>query len=694
MTDENGIQQSAGVLVVEDSEDDALLLVDSLERAGFSIRWRRVETAEQLESALHEDRWDVVVSDYTMPRFSGSAALHIIQEFDPDIPFIFVSGTIGEDTAVAAMRAGAQDYVMKSNLARLAPAIRRELIEAEHRRARRRAEDTLRRLSQVVEQAADSVFITDPNGAIEYANPAFERLTGYSAEEVRGRNPAILKSGVHDPPYYREMWRTVLRKQVFRGLLINRRRDGELFYEDKIITPLLDDKGRIAHFVSTGRDITERKQFERQLRHWATHDALTGLPNRVRMTEILETALEAARGSGGMVGVFTLDVDNFKRVNVSLGHPSGDRLLREIAQRLMGCLERSQAVGRHGGDEFLVVAAGARSIDDVVRVLNTVKEACDAPIRVDGQDVFFSFSVGVAVYPPDGGNCETLLRNADTALHRAKSVGRGEHQFYAPDMNARAEELLWLEADLRRALGRGEFVFHYQPQVDFWTRRIESVEALLRWQHPDRGLMSPDEFVPLLEETGMIVSLGEWTLQRACHDWRIWQAAGKGPARIAVNVAARQFSDPAFVDMVRRALADQQVPARALELEITEQTVMTDVQQAGVTLEMLDALGVRLAVDDFGTGYSSLAYLKRFPLDSLKIDRTFVGDLPENTSDGAIVEASITLGHKLGLEVVAEGVETAQQFAFLRNANCDLAQGYYVSRPVPASDLAQLLAGG
>ncbi|MEJ2685974.1 MAG: EAL domain-containing protein [Gammaproteobacteria bacterium] len=694
MTDENETPLSVGVLVVEDSEDDTLLLIDALERAGFSIRWRRVEAAEQLHSALQEESWDVVVSDYTMPRFSGSAALRMVQEFDPDLPFIFVSGTIGEDTAVAAMREGAQDYVMKANIARLAPAIRRELTEAGHRRARREAEDTLRRLSQVVEQAADSVFITDPHGAIEYANPAFERLTGYSAEEVRGRNPAILKSGVHDPPYYRDMWQTVLRKQVFRGLLINRRRDGELFYEDKIITPLLDDNGRIAHFVSTGRDITERKQFERQLRHWATHDALTGLPNRVRMREILETALEAARGNAGVVGVFTLDVDNFKRVNVSLGHPAGDRLLREIARHLMGRLERSQAVGRHGGDEFLVVAANARSTDDVVRVLNILKEACDAPVRIDGQDVFFTFSVGVAVYPADGRDCDTLLRNADTALHRAKAVGRGEHQFYAPDMNARAEELLWLEADLRRALGRGEFVFHYQPQVNFWNRRVESVEALLRWQHPERGLMSPDEFVPLLEETGMIVSLGEWTLQRACHDWRTWQAAGQGPARIAVNVAARQFSDPTFVDMVRRALADQQVPARALELEITEQTVMTDVRQAGATLAMLDALGVRLAVDDFGTGYSSLAYLKRFPLDSLKIDRTFVGELPENSSDGAIVEASITLGHKLGLEVVAEGVETAKQFAFLRNANCDLAQGYYVSRPVPASDLAQLLAGG
>ena len=256
MTDDNETPLSVGVLVVEDSEDDALLLIDALERAGFSVRWRRVEAAEQLQDALQEEPWDVVVSDYTMPRFSGSAALSLVQEFDPDLPFIFVSGTIGEDTAVAAMRQGAQDYVMKSNIARLAPAIRRELTEAGHRRARRRAEDTLRRLSQVVEQAADSVFITDPNGAIEYANPAFERLTGYSAEEVRGRNPAILKSGVHDPPYYRNMWRTVLRKQVFRGLLINRRRDGELFYEDKIITPLLDDKGGIAHFVSTGRDIT------------------------------------------------------------------------------------------------------------------------------------------------------------------------------------------------------------------------------------------------------------------------------------------------------------------------------------------------------------------------------------------------------------------------------------------------------
>lgn len=800
-------------LFIEDTENDVLLLVDYLQSEGIKFNWQRVDTEQSVIAKLQES-WDIIFSDYSMPEFSGARALEIVRQHDPDIPFVFISGAIGEEVAVEAMKRGAQDYVMKGNLNRLLPTIKRELREAQQRRNHRQADQLLRKLSLAVNQATDSIFITDLEGYIEYVNPAFEQLTGYSAEEVKDKTPAILHSGTHDSIFYQELWQAIAGGNVYKGIFINRHKNGELIYEEQVITPLKDEQGNITHFVSTGRDITarvqaeeerrrltailnatpdlvaifepegylrylnesgcrlldlsaeedisrhcmqdlffadtaqqsvseiftavhqhgswsgetvlrtaknkelpvslvvlahgesedrieylssiardisERKRFEIELQHQATHDRLTSLPNRSFLVDCFTSAAKFAQRHGSSVGVLFIDLDNFKRINDNLGHAAGDILLQQIAQRLQGCLRANDTVARHGGDEFTIVISDLHNPENILDVLNKLHAAFEHPVIIHTHEVYVTFSIGIALYPHDGDCIEDLLRHADIAMYRAKSIGPNQYCFYASDMNVRGHELLAMEGDLRRALEQQDFVLHYQPQIDLRNSRVIGAEGLIRWQHPVRGLVSPVDFIPLLEKSGMIIPVGEWVLRQACSMHRNWRKLGFKDRRVSVNVSAAQFNDVDFLDKIHRALREEHMPKQALELEITENILMRDPVSATEELKAIHALGVRIAIDDFGTGYSSLAYLKRFPLDALKIDRTFVHDITNDSSDAAIVGASISLAHKLNLEVIAEGVETEQQLKFLRANGCDLVQGYYFGRPVPMPELAKLL---
>jgi len=809
--------------------------------------------------------------------------------------------------------------------------------------AQHQAEEQASILASAIEQTDDSVVITDPSGVIEYVNPAYERHSGYRREEALGKKPSILKSGEHDPEFYAQLWRTILRGEVFHGRFINRRKDGSLYHEEKTITPLKDDKGHTTHFVSTGKDIsermraeqearrtqhflnavvenlpnmlfvkdardlrfvrfnkaaedllgypraellgkndydffpkveadffttmdrevlntgelmdiplesvqtrhrgerwlhtrkipildesgrpqyllgisediterkqtedqaarlgrilerssneiyvfdattlkftqvndgarknlgytidelhgltpvdlkpaftpeqfrelieplrcgdeetlsfetehkrkdgsrypvevrlqfssveippvfvavisdiTERKQAQERLNYLAFYDSLTGLPNRLLLLDrIRQTTLESERHER-LAAILYLDLDRFKLVNDTLGHEAGDLLLKSVAARLSGCVRSGDTVARLGGDEFTVVLANVAHVDDVGRVAQKVLDVFAQPFLLAAQELFVSPSIGITLFPFDDRDPELLLKNADAAMYHAKDSGRNTFRFFTADLNTRAARRLDLETALRHALERQEFVLHYQPQVDLISGRIIGMEALVRWQRPGTGLVSPLDFIPLAEETGLIVPIGEWVLRTACAQNRAWQEAGLPALQMSVNIAARQFQQQNLAEVVARVLQETGLDPRWLMLEITESTVMRDAGAAVETLREIGSLGVGLSVDDFGTGYSSLSYLKRFPLNCLKIDKSFIDDITTDPNDAAITTAIISMAGSLEIKVIAEGVETLAQLNFLRARGCDAMQGYYFSKPLPAAGLAALLAG-
>jgi len=558
---------------------------------------------------------------------------------------------------------------------------------------RRRAEAEMRKLSSAVQQTADCVLITDPTGVIEYVNQAFESITGYTRAEVLGQKPSMIKSGLQTSEFYQRLWTTILSGATFCDVFINRKRDGGLYYEEKTITPLKDAGGRITHFISTGKDITERMQVQERLHYLAHHDALTGLPNRMLFLDRLNQALIRAHWHQRGLGVLFLDLDRFKTINDTLGHDTGDRFLQLIGARLEECLRERDTVSRFGGDEFAIILEDMAHAEDAAPLASKILEAFGRPFEIGGREYYVTTSIGISLYPGDGTDAQTLLKNADAAMYQAKELGKNTYQFYSADMGAHAIERLTLETSLRHALERNEFVLHYQPQVALADGRIVGVEALLRWQHPQLGLLAPAQFIGLAEETGTIVPIGQWVARAACRQAKLWDQAGLPPLRVAINVSARQFNDPSLVDGIAQLLAETRFEPGRLELEITESVIMKNAQVTVARLQALHAMGVRFAVDDFGTGYSSLSYLRRFAVHTLKIDRSFIHDIAADQGDAEIVKTIIAMARGLKLAVIAEGVETKEQLAFLRGHGCEAVQGYLLSRPVPADQIPRLLAG-
>ena len=677
-------------LIVEDSEDDALLLKRELAHGGYQIEAQRVDTPEAMRSALQQP-WDIVFADYTMPQFDGMSALRMLREMNADIPFIFVSGTIGEDTAVMAMRAGAQDYIMKGRSKRLLPAVERELQEAETRRERRRTERDRARLVATLETTTDLVVTADAQGTLLYLNGAGRTMLGIDPAEDISTITIYQLIPDWSVAFLRDALSMAHRDGVWNGECTLLARSGAEILMSQVIQAHHDANGAVEFYSAIARDMSERKRFEEELRHLATHDSLTGLPNRVLLRDRLESALLTAQRQQIAVAVLFLDLDNFKRINDTLGHGAGDSLLRQVAERLRARLRITDTVGRRGGDEFMVIFNHPFDVKEVMTVVNKVRSAFTQPFVCEGEELFVTSTLGIALYPEDGQSAEVLVKNADVAMYRAKEKGKDQYQFYIAEMSAESRAQLTMEMELRRALERSEFILHYQPQYDVRSGRAVGVEALIRWQHPRQGLLSPEHFMPLLEETGLIVSVGEWVLRSACTQWRAWSAAGRQDLRVAINVSARQFGSNDFVDHVRQVVMEEQVPPACIELEVTETVVMQDVMRAAEMLNALRRLGIRPAIDDFGTGYASLSYLKRFAIDILKIDQCFVHDVDNDPDDAAIIEAITSLGHNLGMEVVAEGVETQGQYNFLRAQGCDTVQGFLLGRPMPVELIGPLL---
>lgn len=556
---------------------------------------------------------------------------------------------------------------------------------------RKLAEADKQKLSSAIEQTADSVMITNRTGTIEYVNPAFERSTGYSAVEAVGQTPRIIKSGKHTDEFYQLMWQTILQGDVFSDVIINRRKDGTFYYEEKTITPLKNADGAITHFISTGKDVTERMQTQERLAYMAEHDALTHLPNRTLLLDRIKQSVARARWHSRLVALLFIDLDRFKTINDTLGHEAGDQLLQQLGERFNTCVREGDTVSRFGGDEFVILLGDVANSIDISVIAQKVLDTLKAPFIIEGQNLYITASIGISLFPNDGELGNVLLKNADIAMYRAKELGKNTYQFYSADMSVRAFERLSLETSLRRALAQNEFVLHYQPQIDISNNRIFGVEVLLRWQNPELGIVSPSEFIAILEETGLIVPTGDWVLREATRQFKIWHAAGHKDLRLAVNLSPRQVQSTDLLTTVRQVLDEVPEVSNWLELEITEGLLIQQSPAMMEIFETLQTLGVRLAIDDFGTGYSSLAYLRRLPIDTLKIDRSFVRDIPNDADDSAITNTIVAMARSLRLEVIAEGVEKPAQRDFLQTLGCQKMQGYLLSKPLPAAEISQLL---
>lgn len=557
---------------------------------------------------------------------------------------------------------------------------------------KKKAEEQQRLAATVFESSRDAIVMTDANSVILAVNRAYAQVTGYDATAAVGMRASVVNSGRQDAAFYEAMWREIHATGSWRGEIWNRRRDGAIYPAWLSITAVCDAGGAASHYIGISTDLTEFKQAEEHIRHLAYHDPLTGLPNRTLLADRAGQAFAVAQREGKQAAVVFVDVDNFKTINDSLGHSAGDALLKAIADRLHGVMRESDTVARIGGDEFVILVTDPAP-SGVAHIANRLLALSTEPYCIAGHWLTVTVSMGVALFPIDGHNFEVLLQHADTAMFGAKHAGRNRYHYFTQEMNAAAIERLTLEEKIRTALQNRQFQLHYQPQVDIESRKLIGLEALVRWPDPDQGWISPARFIPVAEQSGLIVPLGEWVLEEACRQARAWQAAGLPAVRVAINLSAVQFRHGDIEDVVARVLDDTGLEPQWLELELTEGVVMEDTERTLATLRALKGIGVMLSIDDFGTGYSSLGYLKRFPLNKLKIDQSFVRDITGEADDLAIARAVISMGHSLRLQVIAEGVETAAQWDLLRREGCDEAQGYYFGKPMPADQIADLLSG-
>jgi diguanylate cyclase (GGDEF)-like protein/PAS domain S-box-containing protein len=686
------------ILLIENDPAGADRICAALAETGsgsFEVDWVR-QLSEGL-ARLSKGGIDAVLLELSLPDSHGIETFDRLFGVAPDIP-ILILGNGNEALAKEAVAHGAQDYLLAGHVDSYSlPRALRNAIE------RKAVEDALylekERAVVTLNSIGDAVLCTDVSGKVTYLNLVAETMTGWCREEAIDKPLAEVfriidgstRKTARDPLEMAvEQNRTV-------GLTVNCvliRRDGfESAIEDSA-APIHDRAGHIIGAVIVFHDVSAARAMSIQMTHSAQHDVVTNLPNRLLLNDRISQSIALALRQNKSLAVIFLDLDRFKYINDSLGHETGDRLLRSVSKRLLASVRGSDTVSRQGGDEFVILLSGIGHPEDAARSAKKILLSLSAPHSIAGQDLHIDGSIGISVYPEDGKNAETLIKNADTAMYHAKETGRNNFQFFKGDMNLRAVERQSLEGSLRHALEGEQFLLHYQPKVNLDTGEITGVEALIRWQHPDRGLMSPDRFIPIAEDCGLIVRIGRWVLREACRQTREWQDAGWLRLPIAVNVSALEFRDPGFIDSVRTVLQETGLEARYLELELTEGVLMEDGQSTAAVLQELKEMGVRLAVDDFGTGYSSLSYLQQFPIDVLKIDQSFVHHITGNPDDSPIVSAIIDMGKNLKQRVIAEGVETQGQLAFLQAQRCAEGQGYLFSRPLGAAQFTYLLQTG
>lgn len=554
-------------------------------------------------------------------------------------------------------------------------------------------EDSLALAQQVFDNAAEAVMITDAENRIVRINSAFTRITGWTAEESLGRNPSFLSSGKQSPEFYREMWQTLSEAGVWQGEVVNRRRSGQYYPEWLSISTVRNRQGKVTHYLAIFSDISERKRAEGLIHRYSWFDSLTDLPNKALLIDRINQAIIAAQNEGKPLYLLAFNLNRLKHINDSLGHNIGDEVLKIVAQRLVKATREGDTVSRVTGDDFVVVVPRLSQPHRAINLAERLVENINAPMDIQGNAIHITANAGLSVFPADGTEPDTLLMNADAALNHSRTQGQNKIAFFEPHMNAAILEKINLQGELTAALANRQFLLHFQPQLDLQTQRLTGVEALIRWQHPERGLVSPAVFIPAAEELGLIVQIGDWVIDEACRSLARWRQRGLTELCVAINLSAHQFAHTNLVQTVRDAIVRHGVPPERIELEITEGVAMHDADEVLTRLHELKAIGVQISIDDFGTGYSSLAYLMRFPVDKLKIDQSFVRDMGNSSEADSIVRAIVALAHGLSLAVIAEGVETDAQLDRLKHIGCNEIQGYLLSRPLSFDDVSQWIKG-
>jgi diguanylate cyclase (GGDEF)-like protein/PAS domain S-box-containing protein len=690
------------ILLIQEDVSDAEFVREALKSSSdgsFRVEWVR-SCSDGLDRLAREGKKGqnhiaAVLVDLLLPDSQGIETFARLFRAVPHTPILVLSTLQDEAIAKLAVQQGAQDYLLKDRLDHyLSPKALGSMVE---RAANAEALfDEKERAQVTLNSIGDAVMSTDAWGQVTFLNVVAEGLTGWSCKDAEGHPleevfkivDASTRKTIENPMALaiRENKKFALTPNC---ILI--RRDGvEAAIEDSA-APIHDRRGQVTGAVMVFRDVSAARALSLRISYLAEHDSLTDLPNRILLTDRLTQAMALAHRRRQKLALLFLDIDRFKHINDSLGHGVGDRLLQSVAKRLLSCVRSSDTVSRQGGDEFVVVLSEVTHAQDSARCANKILEALGAPHQIDAHELHITASIGIVTYPDDGRDAETLMKHADFAMYHAKDAGRNNYQFFKPEMNVRAIERQYLENSLRHALERNEFELHYQPKINLETKAMMGVEALIRWRHPHRGLVPPNQFIPIAEECGFIVPIGRWVLREACRQTKAWQNAGLTPLRVAVNISSVELRAKDFVAGVGAILAETGLDPSCLELELTETFLMQDSNSTGVVLQGLKEMGVQLALDDFGTGYSSLSFLKRFPIDTVKIDQSFVRDVTTDADDASIVSAVISMAGSLHMRVVAEGVETGEQLAFLQERGCAFGQGYYFSRPMIADEFSQLL---
>jgi len=689
-------ERDVSILYVEDDAGLARLMQKQLERKGSA----KVETASDAESGLRmlrEHAFDVALIDYLLPQMNGLQLLQMIRAAGLDVPVIILTGAGNEEVAAAVFKAGAFDYLVKGvgdeYVGKVCATIRSALDDRDMK-ARRRMMFAKQQLAEkVFDITKEGILVTDAENNIEAVNPAFVEITGYSFEEVVGLNPRIFQSGRHDDLFYQRMWDAINTHGTWEGEIWNKKKSGEEFPEWLAISTLVE-QGDVARYIGVFTDISERKQDEAKIRHQASHDSLTDLPNRSILEDRANEAMQRAERERTSMAILFIDLDRFKNINDHYGHAAGDELLIEVAQRIASVLRKSDTVVRISGDEFVVLMPKIMHPSDAGLVAEKITTSLSRPYDIADNKMHISASLGIAVYPGDGRDVETLMNHADVAMYKAKENGRNQHVFFDSKMNDEASVRAQVEADLLIALKENQLMMYYQPVIALPDHTITHAEALIRWNHPEKGLIAPNHFIPIAEQCGLIIPLGEWVANEVCRQMEIWQKLHEHHLQVFLNVSPTQLMHANLDKHLVMALEEFSLPSGSIGIEITENVLIDGADKIKLVLDGLKALGLNFLLDDFGTGFSSMRYLRKLPFDGLKIDRAFVSGVDLDHEKAVLVKTMINMAHSLSLTVVAEGVEREEELAFLRENACDFVQGYLLGRPMPAADFLGLLQAG